>query len=94
MGIKDRLTELGEAPRRHCTVSLFDGNELLIDCCGGVMGFTEGCEGADGEILLKIPCGSADRLMRISGGGLTLESFGPDGVRIIGSIEAVSFVTL
>jgi len=47
-----------------------------------------------GEIVLKIRCAGEERLMRVQGTGLTLESGGAYGVRVTGSIEAVSFLSL
>ena len=86
MGLKEALTALGEAPYQHTTVTLREN-------CAGVISCTDSRE-VSGEIVLKIRCAGEERLMRVQGTGLTLESGGAYGVRVTGSIEAVSFLSL
>ena len=93
MGLKDALISLGEAPYQHSTVTLRDGRELTAENCTGVISCTDSSEKC-GEIVLKIRCGGEERLMRVVGCGLTLESGGAYGVHISGDIEAVSFLRL
>ena len=89
MGLKEALTALGEAPYQHTTVTLRDCAELIAENCAGVISCTD-----SREIVLKIRCAGEERLMRVQGTGLTLESGGAYGVRVTGSIEAVSFLSL
>ena len=93
MGLKEALTALGEAPYQHTTVTLRNCAELIAENCAGVISCTDSRE-VSGEIVLKIRCAGEERLMRVQGTGLTLESGGAYGVRITGSIEAVSFLSL
>lgn len=93
MGLKEALTALGETPYQHSTVTIRDGAELVAENCAGVISCTDSRE-VSGEIVLKIRCCGEDRLMRIQGSGLTLESGGAYGVRVTGVIEAVSFFSL
>ena len=91
--MKEALTALGEAPYQHTTVTLRDCAELIAENCAGVISCTDSRE-VSGEIVLKIRCAGEERLMRVQGTGLTLESGGAYGVRVTGSIEAVSFLSL
>lgn len=93
MGLKDALTALGETPYQHSAVTIRDGSELVAENCTGVISCTDSRE-TIGEIVLKIRCAGEERLMRVQGTGLTLESGGAYGVRITGAIEAVSFLCL
>ena len=93
MGIRESLTSLGEAPNQHSTVTNRDGCGLTAENCTGVISCTDSRESC-GEIVLKIRCGGEDRLMRVQGCGLVLESAGAFGVQITGDIEAVSFLRL
>lgn len=93
MGIKEALIALGEAPYQHSVVTLRDCGELVAENCTGVISCTDSRE-KSGEIVLRMRCGGEDRLMRVCGCGLALESGGAFGVRIVGDIEAVSFVRL
>ena len=65
----------------------------IAENCAGVISCTDSRE-VSGEIVLKIRCAGEERLMRVQGTGLTLESGGAYGVRVTGSIEAVSFLSL
>jgi len=93
MGIKEALTALGETPYQHSTVTIRDGSGLTAENCTGVISCTDSRESC-GEIVLKIRCGGEDRLMRVQGSGLVLESAGAYGVQINGDIDSVSFLRL
>lgn len=93
MGIRETLTALGETPYQHSTVTIRDGIALTAENCTGVISCTDSRE-SSGEIVLKIRCGGEERLMRVQGAGLTLESAGAFGVEITGDIESVSFLRL
>lgn len=92
MGIKQKLTAMGELPWKHSVVTIQDGCDLCAENCTAVVG----CAGQSdaGEILLKIRCNGTDRLMRVCGRDLILESFGAYGVRITGNITGVNFIEL
>ncbi len=92
MGLKQKLTALGELPWKHSLVTLRDGCELCAENCTEVVGCTDRSD--SGEIVLKIRCDGADRLLRVCGGGLMLESFGAYGVRISGDITSMAFIEL
>ncbi|MGN1340378.1 MAG: YabP/YqfC family sporulation protein [Oscillospiraceae bacterium] len=89
MGIKQSLISLGELPYRHSTVTIRDFGELVAENCTAVVSCTDSRE-KSGEIVLKL----RDRLIRVRGCDLRLESFGAYGVRILGSIQAVEFLEL
>lgn len=92
MGMKQKLTNLGELPWKHSVVTLRDGCDLCAENCTAVVGCTDSQEGC--EIVLNIRCSGADRLMRVCGSDLLLESFGAYGVRITGNITSMSFIEL
>lgn len=92
MGIKSRLTELGELPWRHSVVTLRDGCDLCAENCTAVVGCTDCTD--NGEIVLKLRCCGTERLMRVCGSDLILESYGAYGVRITGKITTVAFIEL
>ena len=92
MGIKQKLTAMGELPWKHSVVTITDGCDLCADNCTAVVGCTG--EQENGEIVLKIRCNGADRLMRVCGNDLILESSGAYGARITGRITGVSFIEL
>ena len=92
MGFKQKLTSMGELPWRHSVVNIRDGTELCAENCTEVVGCTDLTDA--GEVILKIRCNGADRLMRVCGEKLALDSFGPYGVRILGKIPSVSFIEL
>ncbi len=89
MGIKQSLISLGELPYRHSVITIKDCGELIAENCTAVVSCSDSRE-KSGEIVLQI----RDRLMRICGENLQLESFGAYGVRILGEIQAVSFVDI
>ena len=93
MGIKEALISLGELPWQHSVITLRDGQELCVENCTAVVSCTDSCE-KSGEIVIRIRCAGQERLLRICGGELMLESFGTYGVRILGNIETLSFVQL
>lgn len=92
MGLKQRLTAMGELPWKHSIITITDGCDLCAENCTAVVGCTADTAGS--EIVLKIRCSGADRLMRVSGSDLLLESFGAYGVRITGNITGVGFIEL
>lgn len=89
MGIKQSLISLGELPYQHTVITLRDGRELTAENCTAVVSCSDSRE-KSGEIVLKIQ----DRLLRVCGENLVLESFGAYGVRILGNIQTVAFVEL
>lgn len=89
MGIKQSLISLGELPYRHSAVTIRDNEELTAENCTAVISCSDSREKA-GEIVLKLP----ERLLRVCGENLRLESFGAYGVRILGEIQTVSFVEI
>lgn len=92
MGLKQRLTAIGELPWKHSVITITDGCDLCAENCTAVVGCTG--DTASCEIVLKIRCSGDERLMRVCGGELLLESFGAYGVRIRGSITGISFIEL
>ena len=84
MSIKDKMISLGEAAARHSTITLRNGNELLIENCLGV----SGCD--DSFITLKVYGLS----VTVAGAPLMLESFGAEGVRITGRIHSLTLEEL
>ena len=88
-----RIVFTEEQDMQHTTVTLRNCAELIAENCAGVISCTDSRE-VSGEIVLKIRCAGEERLMRVQGTGLTLESGGAYGVRITGSIEAVRFLSL
>lgn len=93
MGIKGSLIALGELPYRHCTVTLYDGTELIADNCSGVVSCTD-CREDDGEIVLRLRQADGGRLMRVRGERLLLENMDGDGVKILGKITSISLIEL
>ena len=89
MGLKQSLISLGELPYQHSVITIRDNSELTAENCTAVVSCSDSRE-KSGEIVLKL----ADRLLRVCGGELQLESFGAYGVRILGDIRSVSFVEL
>ena len=92
MGLKQRLTAVGELPWKHSVITINDGCDLCAENCTAVVGCTGG--DASSEIVLKIRCNGTDRLIRVCGGDLLLESFGAYGVRITGNISGINFIEL
>ena len=92
MSIKQKLTDFGELPWRHSVITLKDGCDLSAENCTAVVGCTDQQDSC--EIVLNIRCNGTDRLMRVCGSGLILESFGAYGVHITGNIASVSFIEL
>lgn len=89
MGIKQSLISLGDLPYRHSVITIKDFGELTAENCTAVISCTDSRE-KSGEIVLKL----RDRLLRVCGEELQLESFGAYGVRILGEIQSVSFVEI
>ena len=89
MGIKQSLISLGKLPYRHSVITMRDGKELTAENCTAVASCSDSRE-RSGEIVLRIQ----DRLLRVCGDNLLLESFGAYGVRICGDIQTVSFVDI
>lgn len=88
MSIRESLISLGELPYRRSVITLRDG-ELTVENCGGVISVSD-CREVNGEIVLKLH----DRLLRVTGSELLLESLGAYGVRILGGIQSLAFVEL
>ena len=80
---------LGELPYRHSVITIKDCGEFTVDNCTAVISCSDSRE-KSGEIVLKL----RDRLLRVCGSDLVLESFGAFGVRILGEIQSVSFVEI
>lgn len=89
MGIRQSLISLGELPYRHSVVTIRDFGELTAENCTAVVSCSDSRE-KSGEIVLKL----RDRLLRVRGSELQLESFGAYGVRILGELQTVEFVEL
>lgn len=89
MGIRQSLISLGELPYRHSVVTIRDFGELTAENCTAVVSCSDSRE-KSGEIVLKL----RDRLLRVRGSELQLESFGAYGVRIVGELQTVEFVEL
>ena len=92
MGLKQRLTAVWELPWKHSVITINDGCDLCAENCTALVGCTGG--DASSEIVLKIRCNGTDRLIRVCGGDLLLESFGAYGVRITGNISGINFIEL
>lgn len=80
MGIKEKLIELGDAPRRSI-ITLRGLSELLVENCLGV-------SGCDEDVITLSVSGAS---VTIAGTPLMLESFGADGVKITGRIHSLTF---
>ena len=80
MSIKQKLIYLNKTNKHHNTITLRDGNELVVENCRGV----SGCD--DNFITLSV----YGMELTVAGTPLILESFGTDGVRISGKIHSLT----
>ena len=80
MSIKEKLINLGEAGERRSSITLLNGNELLVENCRGVSGYDENF------ITLQVYGMS----VTVAGAPLMLESFGAQGVPITGRIHSLT----
>lgn len=92
VGIREKLTQLGELPWSRSVVTINDGSDLYAENCLAIAGCVCG-EQCD-EIVLRIRCSGCDRLLRVKGTGLLLESSSAYGAHISGAIAAIEYIDL